>query len=127
MNEIYTSIFSRLSGNLSEPVFGHVPENQETFPYVKVKPLELNENDTDTENGFIATVQINTFSRYRGPKEIVDLQQSIYNLLHRVSLNDTISYSISTIHQDFSNIVTDQDGLTRIGLQRFTIIFEPLP
>jgi hypothetical protein len=127
MNEIYTAIFSKLNTDLVEPVLGHVPENYDAFPFVKLHPLELNENDTDTETGFSATFNVNCYSRYRGAKEVSELQQSVYNSLHRVALGDTVSYGISTIQQSYSNIVLDSDGLTRIGLQRFTIIFEPLP
>ena len=127
MNEIYTAIFNKLNTDLTQPVLGHVPENYDTFPYVKLHPLELNENDTDTETGFVATVQVSTYSRYRGSKEAGEIQQAIYNLLHRVTMADTASYGFSTIQQSYSNILLDSDGLTRIGVQRFTVIFEPLP
>jgi len=127
MNEIYAAIYSKLDADLTQPILDHAPENYDTFPYVKLHPLELDENDTDTETGFNATVQVSVYSRYRGSKEAADIQQSIYNSLHRVTLADTASYGISTIQQNYANILTDSDGLTRVGVQRFTVIFEPLP
>lgn len=107
-------------------VFSYVPENQEP-PYIHVSYPELDENDTDTEEGFDGFVEISVYSRYRGMKEAADLQKSIYNALHRVTIGDTDSYGLSTIQQEFSNIVTDSDGVTHVGVQRFRLIFEPLP
>jgi hypothetical protein len=127
MNEIYSAIYNKLDTDLTTPVFGHVPENEDGFPFVVVKPLESNNNDTDLETGFSSVVQIESYSRYRGSKEVSDLATSVYNSLHRVALPDTISYGISTIQQEFSNILTESDGLTRVSVQRFRVIFEPLP
>ena len=127
MNEIYSAIYNKLDTDLTTPVFGHVPENEDGFPFVVVKPLESSNNDTDTETGFDAIIQIEAYSRYRGSKEAADLQKQVYDALHRVTLGDTDSYGVSTMQQEFSNIVTDSDGLTRVGVQRFTVIFEPLP
>lgn len=127
MIEISNAIIEKLKEALPfTEVFSYVPESQEP-PYVQVDYPELDENDTDAENGFISSVQISVFSRYRGMKEAADLQKTIYDTLHRVTLGDTDSYGVSTMQQEFSNIVTDSDGLTRVGVQRFTVIFEPLP
>ena len=127
MNEIYSAIFTRLDTSLTYNVLGHVPENYSTFPYIKVNPLELSDNDTDTETGFSAVIQIESYSRYPGVKEVGEVQQAVYDLLHRATIADTASYGISTIHQEFSNILTESDGLTRVSVQRFIVIFEPLP
>jgi len=127
MNEIYTAIFNAIDTSTATPVLGHVPENYDTFPYIKVNSLENQENDTDLETGFVSTIQIEVFSRYRGQKECADLQGVIYGALHRVTLPDTVSYGLSTVQQEFSTILTESDGLTRTGVQRFTVIFEPLP
>lgn len=127
MNEIYTAIYNAIDAAVNTPVLDHVPANYSRFPYVKVNSLKLNNNDTDTENGFRATIQIEAYSRYRGQKEAADINKLIYDALHRATLPDTASFGFSTIHQDFSNILTESDGLTRVSVQRFTVIFEPLP
>jgi hypothetical protein len=127
MIEIYSAILNKLDADLVPPVLGHVPENYNTFPYVKVNPLENNNNDTDLETGFSSTIQIETYSQYRGVTEVCGIADDIYNSLHRVTLPDTTSYAFSTIHQEFSNILTESDGLTRVSVQRFTVIFEPIP
>ena len=127
MIEIYSAIFNKLDTDITTPVYGHVPENESAFPYIKVNPLANDNNDTDLETGFSSIIQIETYSRYRGITEVSGIADEIYNSLHRVSLPDTASYAFSTIHQEFSNILTESDGLTRVSVQRFKVIFEPIP
>lgn len=127
MNEIFQEIFTKLDTDLTVSVFDDVPQNKYNFPYVRIDPLVLNEADTDVETGFNATVQIIAFSQYKGSKEIVDLATDIYNSLHRFAFPDTASFGVSTINQEFSTIALERDGLTRQSIQRFNIIFEPLP
>jgi len=127
MIEIQDAIIDKLrTENPLLCFFAYVEENQKP-PYSVVSFPELDENDTDTEAGFSASVQIESYSRYRGAKEVAEVNKAIYDSLHRVTLSDTDSYGISTIQQSFSSIVTEGDGLTRVSVQRFTVIFEPLP
>ena len=128
MNEIFKAIQNKLETDLSPiKVFDDVPQDNYGFPYVRIDPLVSNNADRDKETGFDSTVQIIGFSRYKGSKEIADIQTTIYNSLHRFSMPDTASFGISTIHQEFSTIALEPDGLTRESIQRFRIIFEPLP
>lgn len=125
MIEIQDAIISVLkAANPTVAFYSYVPEKVDP-PYTVVNYPELDENDTDTETGFNADVQIESFSRYRGYNEVSIVNKSIYDSLHRVTMSDTDSYCFSTIHQNFSNIVTDGDGMTRVSVQRFTVIFEP--
>jgi len=127
VNEIYAAIYTKLSTDLTQSVFDDVPQDNYNFPYVRIDPIALNNAGTDLENGFNATVQIIGFSQYKGSKEIVTMATDIYNSLHRYAFPDTASFGISTIHQEFSTIALESDGLTRQSIQRFNIIFEPLP
>lgn len=128
MNEIFKVIQNKLETDLLPvPVFDDVPQDIYNYPYVRVDPLTSNEADTDSETGFNSTVQIITYSQSKGSKEVVDLATQIYNSLHRFAFPDTASFGISTIHQEFSTIALEADGLTRQSIQRFNIIFEPLP
>ena len=126
INQIYNAIFDRVDDQLTESVFDHVPENYNTFPFIKIDPLEVSENDTDDKPGFTGTVQITSYSRYKGSKEAANIALNIYNALNRYDMPDTAAYGFSTINQEFSNIITADDGLTRHGVQRFRIIFELL-
>lgn len=126
MNELFVAIYERLVDQLTEDVFDNVPQDHKTFPYVRIDPIASENNDVDDKNGFNATINIIGFSRYRGSKEVKDLNNDIYNALHRWDFPDTTTYSISSIHQDISSIVMESDGQTRQSIQRFNIIFEPL-
>ena len=127
MIEIQDAIIDKLrTDNPLLCFFAYVEEDQKP-PYTTVSFPELDENDTDTEDGFSASVQIASYSRYRGAKQVAEVNKQIYDSLHRVTLSDTDSFGISTIQQSFSSIVTESDGLTRVSVQRFTIFFEPLP
>ena len=127
INEIYNAIYDRVDAQLTEAVFDHVPENYNTFPYIKISPLELSENDTDDRPGFSASVQITSYSRYKGSLEVATIALNIYNALNRYDMPDTALYGFSTIDQEFSNIITTDDGITRHSIQRFRIFFELLP
>jgi hypothetical protein len=125
INEVYAAIYARLDDQLIYPVFDHVPENENGFPYVRLDPMELSENDTDTETGFTGTIQVISYSRYKGQKQVNEMSEAIYAALHRYNLPDTATYAFSTIHQSYANIILSDDGITRHSVQRFTIIFEP--
>lgn len=129
MNEIFKAIYDRLSASLTETVYDHVPQDlsDSDYPYVKLHTLDLEDGDTDLEEGFNAEFKVTAFSRYRGSKEIATLQENIYNSIHRYNFPDTTSYGITGCHQASCVITTLDDGLTRMSAQRFIIIFEPLP
>lgn len=126
INEIFNALFDRVDAQLDEDVFDHVPENYNTFPYIKIDAPEVSANDADDKPGFTGTLQITTFSRYKGSKEAADIALNIYDALNRFDMPDTTNYGFSTINQEFSNIITADDGLTRHSIQRFRIIFELL-
>ena len=126
INEVFDAIYDRVNAQLTEPVFDHVPENYSTFPYIKIDQPEMSDNDADDKPGFTGTIQITTYSRYKGSKEAADISLNIYNALNRYDMPDTSLYGFSTINQEFSNILTADDGITRHSVQRFRIIFELL-
>jgi hypothetical protein len=127
VNEIYQAIYTKLDTDLTTSIYDHVPQDNYSYPYIRLDPLELNERDTDYETGFTATAQIIGFSQVKNSVEIVDIATNIYNSLHRWAFPDTTSFGVSTIHQEFSTIALENDGVTRQSIQRFRIIFEPLP
>lgn len=127
MNEIFKAIYDRLTLLLTEPVFDHVPQDENNYPFVRVDNIQPVTNDTDTETGFIATVQIVGFSRYRGSKEINNLSDSVYAALNRWDMPNTTTYGITGINETFRQLAVQPDGLTRNSVQQYEIIFEPLP
>lgn len=129
MNDIFAAIYARLVAQLDEPVYDHVPQDlgDDGYPFVKMNPLQLENNDTVGENGFEATIDIIGYSRYRGTKQINSLTDNIYAALHHWQMPNTALYGISIIYELTRQLVTAPDGLTRNSVQRYRIVFEPLP
>lgn len=129
MNEIFSSIYNHLDINLTANVYDHVPQDlpNTDYPFVRVDAVNPEDNGTDTETGFIAEIQVVTYSQYRGLQEINDLMDEIYDELHRWAMPDTTTYGVSGIRETVRSTVMAQDGITRNGVQRYEIIFEPLP
>ena len=127
MSEVYKAIFDRLNAQLTENVYDHVPQNlpESSYPFVRVDPLQTVVNDVDDKAGFVATVQVVSFSRYRGEKEVSALALSVYNALHRYDFPVTLNYGISGIQQTFEQIAVQPDGLTRNAVQQYEVLFEP--
>lgn len=145
MNALYSALFTRLTsyapltaqlathnygGGITLPaVYDEVPQAADgavasAFPYVRIGTFSRDENDTDTELGFIGTLMIHTWSRSAGMKQAEAIMDAIYDALHFYDL--TVSgYGVSTIHQEFAEVMLDSDGKTRHGVQRFRIILEP--
>lgn len=129
MNELYAAIYARLVSQLTVNVYGHVPQDlpNSSYPFVRIDAINPVDNGTDEELGFIAELQIIGFSQYEGLKEINTITGEVYTALHRWAFPDTISYGISGIRETVRTTVTSPDGLTRNSVQRYEIIFEPLP
>ena len=104
-------------------VYDFVPENT-AFPYVKLGEDTAIDNGTKTLQGNEHTLVVQTFSRYRGSKEIKDIMARIYTVLHESSL--TVSgASLVNLRFEFSDVLKENDGLTTHGLQRFrAIVFD---
>lgn len=132
---LQTAIYSALTGDaalmaLVNGVYDQVPQDDidasvaANYPYVVIHGQQLNNNDTDTEEGFDGTVTIHTWSQSYGNKESYEVMQAVYRALHRVNLS-VVGYGLSTIHQEYSELMRDPDGITRHGVQRFRVILEP--
>lgn len=123
---VQEAIDLRLQG-LSVSVYDHVPQD-ESYPLVVIGDTISSENDTDTELGFNDLLTITTYSdsydKY-GMKVISDIQREIYDLLHYYGLN-VAGFGVSLLMQETSNLIRDTDGVTRIGVQQFRIIYEQL-
>ena len=129
MNELFAAIYIRLNDQLSINVYDHVPEDlaSSNYPFIRIDEIQTANNDTDSENGFTATMQVVGFSQYRGIKEINIVADSVYDALQHWSFPDTANYGISGIQESFRNMAVQPDGLTRNSVQQYEIIFEKLP
>jgi len=129
MNELFAAIYTRLNAQLTVNVYDQVPQDLSSanYPFVRIDAIQTANNDTDSENGFSATMQIVGFSQYRGAKEINTMVDSVYDALQHWAFPDTATYGISGIQETFKTIAVQPDGLTRNSVQQYEIIFEKLP
>lgn len=109
-------------------IYDNVPQaldsgNDSFFPYVTIGDDTMIDWDTDTSQGKEATLTIHVWSRYRGRKEVKEIQGIIYDILHLSNLIITGYHSVLML-SEFSETLLDPDGLTRHGVQRFRLIVE---
>lgn len=131
--EIQSAVYGVLSGDSTlmasvTGVYDDVPQALDpgaaaNFPYITIGDAQHQEWDTDTELGTDATVTVHIWSRYRGRKEVKDIQALIYGLLHRANLIVS-GYNLVGVDWIQSDSFMDTDGLTRHGVQTFRITIE---
>ena len=95
------------------------------FPFVVIGEDDVDEDDTDTSRGFRIEVEIHAWSRYRGRREIKQIQGHVYDALHRQPLN-VAGYHFVDCFFDESQTLLDPDGKTRHGVSIFRITITDL-
>ena len=105
--------------NLVTDVYDFVPEGT-AFPYVKIGEQTMVDNGTKDKKGSDFTIEVHTFSRYRGSVEIKNIMSVVYDILHESSLSVS-GASLINMRFEFSDIIKENDGLTTHGVQRFHV------
>lgn len=119
-----TALTNQLTTYVATPaVFTHVPQDLEDYPYVVLFESGLEVDDNDCNLGFDGTINIHTWSDVRDMAVIGNIQKAIYDVLHHAELTMT-GYSLVELHQEFSTILRDPDGITLHGVQRYRIILQ---
>jgi hypothetical protein len=128
--EVQRAIFQALTGDpglmaMVTGVHDHVDQGS-AYPYVVIGEDAAAEWDTDTERGVTSLLTIHTWSREKGRMQTKEIQEAIYEILHRAELtiNDAVFYGLSW---EFSDSFLDPDGETRHGVMRFRLIYDSLP
>ena len=119
------TVFDELDGDATlqakiTDVYDFVPQGT-TYPYVVVGEDTLTNNGTKTLDGNEHTIMVHSWSRYRGRKEVKDIMARIYELLNNSSLSVS-GASLVNARAEFSDIIIDQDGITKHGVQRFRFV-----
>ena len=125
MNEILTALFTRLSTELTTPVFDYVPQGTD-YPYVSIRVIQADNDDTDTEISNSVTISITGYSRYRGYKELMILADEITTALNNWQMVNTTSFAVGTFKEQFRQFLIDADNLTRYSVQEYIFYYEPL-
>lgn len=95
------------------------------YPYITVGSANHREWDTDTETGIVANLFIHTWSRARHHIECKEIQDRVYNVLHRGTISIS-GFSLVGIDQVQQDAQRDPDGITIHGVQEFRIIYEEI-
>lgn len=128
--ELQRAIYSLLDGaNISGVVSiidnpNTTPSNAD-FPYIEIADSQILPNDASgsdslTDEGQDEFIDIHTWSRYRGQKEIKTIMGAVYDALHHQSLTVT-GRDTAFCWFDTARVRDDPDGITRHGMQTFKI------
>ena len=104
-------------------VFTHVPQDLELYPYVVMLDLAMDNADNDAEFAFDGVFNVHSWSDQRNMDVIGAIQKAVYDALHHAEFT-MADYSLVDIHQEFSTILHDPDGITMHGVQRYRIQIE---
>jgi hypothetical protein len=117
---VYTALTgdATLTALVGTRVFNHVPQ-ETAFPYVVIGETTLVPFDSKTTEGAEVVLTIHSWSRYRGSKEILDIQKAVVDVLDKASLTVT-GHSLVQLRVAFADNFEDPgDDKTRHGVQRF--------
>lgn len=128
MVELQTALFARLNSQLNVPVYDAVPQavdagDNSAFPYVTIGDDLSSEFDTDTSIGFDTDCTIHVWSRYRGKREVKQIQKAIYDALHLHNLSVSGYHTVMVLFETADSFM-DADGITRHGVMVFRIVTE---
>lgn len=134
--EVYKSLVSRLSTFTGltdllpdykgdKAIFNHVPQGfKNTFPYVVIQSIDIDIIGGDNTEGYNAAITIHSWSDSRDIQELSDVMAQIKLALDRYDLT-VANHSVSSLMQEFETVLRDPDEITRHGVQRFRLYFEP--
>ncbi len=128
---LQSALYSHLAGDTSitdlladDPgIYDHVPEDA-VAPYIVVGDSVFNDWDTDDSQGSEAEATIHVWSEYRGRYECKQIQDAVYQSLHRTESLTVSGADVIDVYQTYADTELDPDGHTRHGVQRITITME---
>ena len=127
--ELQKAIYSALSGSVtgidgaSVSVYDDVPEGT-AYPYVVIGEETSANDGTKDIDAVEYTLTLHVWSQYRGRREIKEIMQSVYDLLHDAAIT-VAGASLANIRQEFSTTLMENDGITRHGVMRFrAVVFD---
>ena len=95
------------------------------YPFIEIAdsqqiPNDASKDDGTTDTGVDEFIDIHSWSRYRGQREVKEIMQAVYAALHHLNLTVT-GRTTAFCWLDDSRVTGDPDGLTRHGIQTFRI------
>ena len=126
--ELQRSVYTALTSsaalvNQVNGIFDDVPQDVD-YPFVALGDETSIDRSTKTIDGQEVTITIHVFSENKGKLVTKQIMQAIYDVLHD---NDMIVQNANLVNMrfEFSDIVIENDGVTRHGVMRFrAVIFD---
>lgn len=104
-------------------VYDDVPEGS-SFPYITIGDDTAINAGSKSLDGIEYTLTLHVWSQYRGRKEVKEIMQRMYELLHDSDIN-VENANLVNIRQEFETSLVDSDGITRHGVMRFrAVVFD---
>lgn len=107
-------------------IYDYVPQNT-SFPYITMNISPWEDRGNHTNEGFSCTFQIDVWyqpggSSYhgRGNYRIQQIQKRVDELLHKYNLSVS-GWNTLILRRSLVDIITDQDGVTKHGIQQFKL------
>lgn len=117
----FPATVAQLAEFIGQPaVFTTPPQDFNGDPYIVISDSNLSTDDNDNGFRFEGVFNVHTWSNKRDMIIVGNLQKAIYDALHHYELPMN-GYEIIDLHQEFSDILLDPDGITSHGVQRFRI------
>lgn len=123
------AVFNALNGNLGGVgVYDHVPYEPEgapnaNYPLAVIGDATEDPWEVDDKQGAHITHVVRVWSRYKGSKQINELQSLVKSLIHRQAFTASGYRFIDALHE-FSDVTTLPDGITRMGVVRFRLTLQ---
>jgi hypothetical protein len=106
--------------NLKAKVFDNVPEDT-CPPYIEIGEDEYDDFSSHDFDGFDGSVWIHVWSESAGRKELKQIQNRVYELLHDQDMAIE-NFPTLTFLQEFCKNFKENDGRTHHGVQRFDFL-----
>lgn len=108
-------------GTISPFVYDHVPDDT-AFPYIQIRILPWTDRGNHTNEGLACEFQITVWYQEpgRGNAKVQDIQERIDQLIHSQEFCID-GWNIILCRRTFIDILTDEDNVTKQGIQRFQL------
>ena len=130
---VQTAVYDSLRGdgnltallkNGAESIFDAFPEDA-GLPCLVIAGMRAESFETQRGGGMKITMVFDSYSSYRGMREVKSIMQAVYDHLHEK--DDLAVAGQNVVYCRFlsSRTAIEADGLTRRGIQNFEILTEP--
>lgn len=119
----YFPLMSKIVGVYTRVPQATEPEDDSAFPYVTIGPFNVSPFDTKLDNGAEVVAQVHIWSRGNSDLAWREIEQAIYNALHKYRPLAVASANVIDCLFESSTDTDDPDGLTTHVVMSFRITY----